>query len=767
MTRRPTTGPVEGWLSLALVAVICLTMALAIDDVAPVIGRGAYTDFLVWAALGGVLVGFIGPNVGWGRWRTYLIGSLFAALIVPLLVGAVILVDQGSPWERYKATADSVVNAFYDLVLHGSSFTLEFGHHMLVFGLFVWATSMFASYATFGHRRPLNGIVLVGVVLVVNMSLTINDQLGYLIVYTLASLFLLIRSHALEEQAEWLRRRIGDPSAISGIYLRGGSLFIAMAVVGSLLLTQAASSKPLAGAWDGVSEQVVAFSRTFAKFLPGGPSAKNLGSEFGDDTQIRGFWPGGTGTAVTIQLPPGAPRDLYWRAVTYDHYDLSGWHTSTPAETTIESGQPLLAGSLDIPTEQVATTKIVYTVTPAEYSGSSILAPQWPQSVDQTTSVKTVGQGGYFVGLRRGASDSPYQVTAVVPVADPAVPDALTENRLRVAGTQYPQEVKSLYLDVPAGAMVTPQAQDLYDAFLAAAGGPGTDPYDIALTMQGEFRDPANFTYDTNVQDLQCDVQRLSSVDCFAVYKKGYCQYYASAMAIFLRKAGIPARVVDGYLPGDRDLHTNQETLLAKDKHEWVEAYFPGYGWVPFDPTGGGVAELQPLPAGAPVASASPHASSSGGPASSARATKGPTDKEPPGTGGAGTTSGKGPGAGLLGAVAVLLAVVFSALAFVVWRRGPRGQTSPDRAYGTVTRLASRLGYGPRPTQTVYEYAGALGDVLPDAKPALELVARAKVESAYGRAVFDSSRLVALREAERRLRVSLLRLLFRRGRRPF
>ena len=84
-----------------------------------------------------------------------------------------------------------------------------------------------------------------------------------------------------------------------------------------------------------------------------------------------------------------------------------------------------------------------------------------------------------------------------------------------------------------------------------------------------------------------------------------------------------------------------------------------------------------------------------------------------------------------------------------------------------MTRLASRLGYGPRPTQTVYEYAGALGDVLPDAKPALELVARAKVESAYGRAVFDSSRLVALREAERRLRVSLLRLLFRRGRRPF
>ena len=60
------------------------------------------------------------------------------------------------------------------------------------------------------------------------MSLTVNDQLGYLVMYSVASLFLLIRFHALEEQAEWLRRRIGDPAAISGIYLRGGSVFIVL-----------------------------------------------------------------------------------------------------------------------------------------------------------------------------------------------------------------------------------------------------------------------------------------------------------------------------------------------------------------------------------------------------------------------------------------------------------------------------------------------------------------------------------------------------------
>ncbi len=84
MTRRLFAGPEGGWLSLGLVLVMCVTMAWAIDDVAPVMGRDRFTDFLMWAALGGVLAGFAGPTVGWGRWRTYLIGSTFAALLVPL-----------------------------------------------------------------------------------------------------------------------------------------------------------------------------------------------------------------------------------------------------------------------------------------------------------------------------------------------------------------------------------------------------------------------------------------------------------------------------------------------------------------------------------------------------------------------------------------------------------------------------------------------------------------------------------------------------------
>jgi hypothetical protein len=128
---------------------------------------------------------------------------------------------------------------------------------------------------------------------------------------------------------------------------------------------------------------------------------------------------------------------------------------------------------------------------------------------------------------------------------------------------------------------------------------------------------------------------------------------------------------------------------------------------------------------------------------------------------GDGTSVNRQPNVGLI-VVALLLLIAVGTLAFVVWRRGPRGEVTPDRAYATLTRLAGRLGFGPRPTQTVYEYAGALSEMLPQSRPEIQTVAQAKVEVAYGRQMLGEDRMAALREAHRRLRVGLLRLMFRR-----
>jgi len=91
----------------------------------------------------------------------------------------------------------------------------------------------------------------------------------------------------------------------------------------------------------------------------------------------------------------------------------------------------------------------------------------------------------------------------------------------------------------------------------------------------------------------------------------------------------------------------------------------------------------------------------------------------------------------------------------------------PDHAWGALGRLAGRLGFGPRPAQTVYEYAGMLGDAVPMVRAELTTVARAKVEVAYGRHELGLERLRGVGEAYRRLRLALLRfgILRRLGRR--
>src|SRR5207244_7792488 len=65
----------------------------------------------------------------------------------------------------------------------------------------------------------------------------------------------------------------------------------------------------------------------------------------------------------------------------------------------------------------------------------------------------------------------------------------------------------------------------------------------------------------------------------------GYCQQFAGAMALLLRMGGVPARVATGFTTGTYDSATKTWVVTDTDAHAWVEAWFPHYGWVSFDPT--------------------------------------------------------------------------------------------------------------------------------------------------------------------------------------
>ena len=557
MRRRIPLAPAEGWATLALTLLLCLTFAWSLDDARWVLGRNSYLDFLQWAVLGGVLAGFIGTKVGWGRWLTYLIGSIAAALIVPLFVGSVAFPNGGSFHDMYEATAGSIVSAYSDIVIHNQASTIEYLHYLLTLGLLVWATSMFASYAIFGHHRPLSAVAVVGLLLVGNMALTINDQLFYLVVYSLAALFLLIRGHVIEEQSEWLRRRIGDPASISSVYLRGGTAFVSIAVLGALVLTQTAASAPLAGAMGGVSDGLVMLSRSFQRFLPAGGANRSFGVTFGPTAAVQQVWTTDSSLALTIQMSPQDSASYYWRAVTYDRIDLNGWSMSNTSTVVRAADDPLLVGFADdvVPGGRKSLS---FTVTPSDFHGSTILSPATPVSVNQSTTLTVVGQDGYFSTLDRDGNGS-YSVTALVQV-DGNDAGQLNEGVLRAAGTDYPSEVSSLYLGVADGSF-GPFARQLEAKIVAES--PSNTPYDLAATIVKELHSSA-FTYDTDVRGIDC--AGVSTVECFAQFKRGFCQYYAATMAVILRDLKVPTRIAQGFLPGSRDPQTGHGTDLQQQR---------------------------------------------------------------------------------------------------------------------------------------------------------------------------------------------------------
>src|SRR3954466_7373337 len=204
-------------------------------------------------------------------------------------------------------------------------------------------------------------------------------------------------------------------------------------------------------------------------------------------------------------------------------------------------------------------------------------------------------------------------------------------------------------------------------------------PYDVARAAVKELHS-SDFHYAVDIRDLKCE--SLSTVECFATYKRGFCQYYAATMAVILRDVGIPTRIAQGFLPGTKDSSGVTERIQNNNAHAWVEVYFTDYGWGPFDPTSPSLPQLGAPPSGPPAASAKPRASSSAGPAASRFI---PGERDPGPAGGVPGTARTN--LGPLVGVGFLLLIVVAVVAFLAWRRGPRGPTSAEGAYGTVTRI--------------------------------------------------------------------------------
>jgi protein-glutamine gamma-glutamyltransferase len=218
---------------------------------------------------------------------------------------------------------------------------------------------------------------------------------------------------------------------------------------------------------------------------------------------------------------------------------------------------------------------------------------------------------------------------------------------------------------------------------LAAAS---STPYDFVRRVEREVRRNARYSETPPLTKIPLHTFLFGN-------RIGYCQQFSGAMALLLRMGGVPARVASGFAPGSYD-HTRKEYVVRDlDAHSWVEAYFPGYGWIPFDPT----------PSIAP-------ARSQAGSDTPSAATGDQRDKGGAGDRGKNTHAAKAGGDSPLKLPLIGLALLLLGLAFVRLERRSRGAASlaaPELA--ELVRALRRSGRMPANEVTLARLETVLG----------------------------------------------------------
>jgi len=340
-----------------------------------------------------------------------------------------------------------------------------------------------------------------------------------------------------------------------------------------------------------------------------------------------------------------------------------------------------------------------------------------------------------------------YTVVSLVSQAD--------EEQLRVAGGNYEDWVEDRYLNLPA--TVPQRVRDLAEQIVTEAGA--VTPYDQAKAIEAHLRDQARYKYNTSIPLPPSGMDR---VEWFLFQgKEGYCEYYASAMIVMLRHLGIPSRLAGGYAPGTYDEATQSWIVRESAAHAWPEVYFPGYGWIEFEPT----------PSQA-VITRDPEADSEEKPTPEPTAEPTPEEdlpeerdeREPrpiPATE-ASTDESSGPPWGGIAAGILALLLALAGLAYwkslLPWQR--KGDTLSAAAYyRRMVFWARLLRVGPSPHHTPYEFSETLAREVRGASLFTRTIARAYVRERYGRDALPITERISVRRAWDSLRSRLWRML--------
>jgi protein-glutamine gamma-glutamyltransferase len=295
-----------------------------------------------------------------------------------------------------------------------------------------------------------------------------------------------------------------------------------------------------------------------------------------------------SGVVMHVQVQFGKlPKDPKWRGITLANFDGRHWWNSpelptvhglnnAPLDLTRISNYSLYSEARAAPQLQTLSYRVVM-----EPVGLNLffLAPV-PLKINGDYHILEIRSDGSIYNSRPGEnslSSSEGEGTQSVGVysaeADTRDPEQYILNS---NSTNYPPHVAMVYLQRPN---LDPRVAQLALQVTALE----ESNYKRAKALERYLQ--TNFGYTLELPGMR-EADPLARF--LFVRKKGHCEYFASSMTIMLRTLGIPARVVNGFRGGEYNDVTNSYIIREKDAHSWVEAYFPEYGWVTFDPTPSG-----------------------------------------------------------------------------------------------------------------------------------------------------------------------------------
>lgn len=449
---------------------------------------------------------------------------------------------------------------------------------LLVATLF-WFLGYNASWHTFRIDRVWRVIIPPGLILTTNAVFYTGDgNLEiYLVIFLFLSLMLIAQSNLDARRWEWLTSGIQAPGSLRRQFLAVGSALALLTIVvgwvipsGNLQNQLDEFQKFLQS--DPLTEISEFWNRLFSPVDAQGPTTTDYYG--GDSLELGGAIRLGEQTVFLVDAPPGIR--YYWRSRVFDTYDNGNW---TPAADTrlTDSAAPFVIDvepdAARFPVEQEFTialngTRILYTApqplsvdlstrTDLRYTSSDESDPNRSMNISVIRPTRVI---------RRGET---YAATSLVTTANAA--------QLRTAGTNYPAWVSQLYLFVSAS--ITDRTRQLAQEIITEANA--ATPYDQAKAIERYLR--SNIIYNESIPAPPPGVDPMEWV--LFDYKQGYCNYYATAMIVMLRTLGIPARMAAGFAQGVYDPAESAFVVSERDAHTWVEVYFPGYGWIEFEPT--------------------------------------------------------------------------------------------------------------------------------------------------------------------------------------